>query len=713
MKFSFFLAVSAFSAPPASRPITKVVRLLEDMRKTLDKEQKTDKELHEKMDCWCKTNKKEKTAAILAAQQMIENLSAVIEETAAKAAVLKQAIKNLEAEIAKDQDSLAAAQEQRLKEQNEFQEEEKDMLETIDALTQAVAILGKTNGEGGKEEAASALIQVQSVLAPFKAVMQKDLWDFLGNSKEESGHLPTGLTQTKQSLEQVLNEVFDKPVVAKTKMLQQTDEAPGAAAGKSYNSRSGEIFGILKQMKDTFSSNLSQAQKEEMLAKQRFKELSAALQKEIAAATEAKNDKTSQLAEKLQRHAQAKADIKDTKAALSADERFQMQLEERCAMEDKNFGERQKTRSDEIQAVSETIGFLTNEDARDLFSRTFNNFLQTSSRLQLQRRHSAVTKLMQVAKKTRSLNLASLAVSLKLDGFERVKKVMDDMLVRLKKEQKNEYEQREWCTKELDANEDSLLVKNRLRDDLESMIQDIEGTITTLKSESKDLRDENAEMQKQLKRTGEDRARENAEFQSTIADQRATTQILKKALARLQKFYNAPTPKAALTQAKPAKKSFLQEEPENVPGRSVGNKAAPEQAKYSKQGASGGVVALIQAIIDDAGRIEADAMAAEQDSQKGYEEFVQSTNASVRANQHQLTNKALATSQAQADLATTKDEFNGTMGILEKLTGYSAAIHSSCDFVVKNFYINQKARQEELEAIEQAKAILSGSNFEG
>lgn len=84
---------------------------------------------------------------------------------------------------------------------------------------------------------------------------------------------------------------------------------------------------------------------------------------------------------------------------------------------------------------------------------------------------------------------------------------------------------------------------------------------------------------------------------------------------------------------------------------------------------------------------------------------------SVRANQDQLNNKALAISQAEVDLATTKDELNGTMGILEKLTGYNADLHKSCDFVVKNFDVTQKARQDEIESIQEAKAILSGSNF--
>ncbi len=35
-----------------------------------------------------------------------------------------------------------------------------------------------------------------------------------------------------------------------------------------------------------------------------------------------------------------------------------------------------------------------------------------------------------------------------------------------------------------------------------------------------------------------------------------------------------------------------------------------------------------------------------------------------------------------------------------------------CDFVMKNFETRQTARDEEIEALKQAKAILSGAKFE-
>ena len=51
-------------------------------------------------------------------------------------------------------------------------------------------------------------------------------------------------------------------------------------------------------------------------------------------------------------------------------------------------------------------------------------------------------------------------------------------------------------------------------------------------------RSEIAEMQTQLKRAGEDREKENADFQSTIADQRETQKLLTSALNVLKAVFD-------------------------------------------------------------------------------------------------------------------------------------------------------------------------------
>ena len=42
-----------------NRPVTKVITLLKDMLKQLEKEGAEDEDIYEKMSCWCQTNDKE------------------------------------------------------------------------------------------------------------------------------------------------------------------------------------------------------------------------------------------------------------------------------------------------------------------------------------------------------------------------------------------------------------------------------------------------------------------------------------------------------------------------------------------------------------------------------------------------------------------------------------------------------------------------------
>merc|ERR1711977_370154 len=66
---------------------------------------------------------------------------------------------------------------------------------------------------------------------------------------------------------------------------------------QSYAPQSGEIFGILRQMKETFESNLSASQKEELQNQNAYEELKAAKEEEIAAGQNQIDAKTQELAD--------------------------------------------------------------------------------------------------------------------------------------------------------------------------------------------------------------------------------------------------------------------------------------------------------------------------------------------------------------------------------------------------------------------------------
>jgi len=75
------------------------------------------------------------------------------------------------------------------------------------------------------------------------------------------------------------------------------------------------------------------------------------------------------------------------------------------------------------------------------------------------------------------------------------------------------------------------------KEDLTAKIEDLDSTIEQLTKAIDTLKSEVSEMQVQMKRAGEDREKENKEFQGTVADQRATQKLLTAALNILKGFY--------------------------------------------------------------------------------------------------------------------------------------------------------------------------------
>ena len=122
-------------------------------------------------------------------------------------------------------------------------------------------------------------------------------------------------------------------------------------------------------------------------------------------------------------------------------------------------------------------------------------------------------------------------------------------------------------------------------------------------------------------------------------------------------------------------------------------------------------MATIQQIINDAKAMEAEAIRSEEDAQKAYEDFVKETNGSIETKAKEIINKESQKAKAETELNQANQDKEAVLLDLEHLSNYNSELHQSCDFVMKNFDIRQTARDEEIEALRQAKAILSGADF--
>jgi hypothetical protein len=201
-----------------------------------------------------------------------------------------------------------------------------------------------------------------------------------------------------------------------------------------------------------------------------------------------------------------------------------------------------------------------------------------------------------------------------------------------------------------------------------------------------------------MKHAGENRVAENKDFQETIADQKATQVILKKALTRLEAFYKKKAAAAA---------AFIQ-----AHSNSYESQAPPPGfgGGYKKSGAATGVLMMIEGIIKESERTEETATKDEQEAQAAYEGFVKESNNIVDALNQGIAEKTEAEAKADVDIARTKKDQEDNMVQLEELHNVATELHQSCDFTLKNYETRQNARAAEMEALSQGKMILSGAD---
>lgn len=632
------------------KPIQKVIRLMKEMQSQLSKEADADEDMNSKMGCWCETNEKAKTHANAVNGQKATDLSAAIEEFTAKSASLTSDLEELAKQVAASTASLDTSTALREKEAAEFHASELDAIQNIESMKGALMVLGKVHGE-------ASLAQLdQASVAKVKKLLKKHFVEHL--------------------------DMFENSLTLEEQKAAMNFATNPAAFLQEDAPQSGAILGILKQMKESMETNLASSQSEEETAKATFADMKASKSKEISSAEELIDSKKAELAETDEKNAQSKETLEDTSETIASDTKFLANLKDKCDTALADYMARSKVRNEEIKAVAEAMEILTGDDARDLLLK----FIQVKSLKQSRNsaaRDRAAKYIQDAAKKLNNPHLSQLAVKVRLDAFTKVKASIDEMIVALKKTQGDEVKQKDFCNKEFHENEMKTTEKTNTKEDLTTLLADLETSKGTLADEIQTLKDQIAETHTEMKRAGEIRLAENKEFQMTITDQKATQEILAKALDRLKAFY--------------AKSSFLQ----------LGRKNA--QPGYKKNAGSSSVMSMIDHIIEESKAEEQDAIKAESDANAAYAEFNADASESVESMSKAMVNKAEELAKVDESHAKATGSLRATEADLLALLKYVSELHGTCDYLLRYFDVRQTKRSEEIEALQQAKAIFSGA----
>jgi len=350
-------------------------------------------------------------------------------------------------------------------------------------------------------------------------------------------------------------------------------------------------------------------------------------------------------------------------------------------------------------AVQETIAILNSDDSFDAMDKAVNTaFLQTASVSKEERaRRERVSALLQhAADVNQAPQLALLATMAQLDAFTKVKEEIDKLVIELNKQMSDEVAHRDSCIEEFASNDRDTKALDDKQTSLETKIADTEQTIKTLTADVTANQEAMAEMKTQMKRASENREAENGDYQQTIADQRLTQTILVKAVERMKEVY-----------------AFLQQQPGAAHIATSGNHtdAGNGPARFTKyeQNAGGArVVNMLETVLADSKTTEDEAIASEEDSQSAYENFMKDSNKAITKYMETITNLSEAKSKAKGDMSMAKTDLKQTVAQLGALSETLGDLRKSCDFLMNNFEARQSARAAEVDALKEAKAILSG-----
>jgi len=435
-------------------------------------------------------------------------------------------------------------------------------------------------------------------------------------------------------------------------------------------------------------------------------------------------------------------DLEDTKEALSEDEKFKLELEKSCATKTGDWELIKGIRADELTALADTIKVLNDDDALDLFKSTLPS--ASMSFMQIQVGSSALRAkalaLVQQARASRKstmtahpqLDLLALALSGKKAGFEKVISMIDAMVANLHKEQQGDDDLRAYCASSLDKADDQRKVLENSIHDSEVAISEMEGAIAQLTDEIAALTAGVKALDKSVAEATELRKEENADFKKLISDDSAAKDLLKFAKNRLNKFYNPklykPPPKLELTGEErltvnlggtvttPApggiantgiSASFLQTASDVAPP------PPPETfGPYQKKTDTGnGVIAMIDLLIKDLDKEIQEADVNEKHSQQEYEALMSDSAAKRAADSKSITDKDSEKASAEESLQTENDAKADATGEHMNTMKEIASLHGECDWNLKYFEVRKQARADEIESLNNAKAVLNGASY--
>merc|ERR1719162_2666450 len=446
---------------------------------------------------------------------------------------------------------MKAATSVRKEEKAAYDDEHKDLSESVSALERAIEVL-KKQGHNRK----------QASFAQVKALQDVKL-------------IPD---DAKNAISAFLQDDLNEEDLA----FMAAPEAFG------YEFQSHGVIEMLAKLLNKFISERTTVEKEELDRKNAYK---LTVQDITAQSDQAKADiadKTQSKAKNLEMAAGAKADLTETTETRAADQKYLDDLTAICANKASDFESRQTLRAGELEALSQAIEIISSGAVKGSAEKHLPALLQTkASSLAALRSESAsdvqgraAAYLQERAEQTGSRVLSQIATRVQEDPFRKVKKMIKDLIVRLMEEANDEAEHKGWCDTELSTNKQTREEKTDAVETLHAEIDELTASIAKLTENISELAAAVAELDAAMATATKLRSEEKAKNTETISDSQEAQTAVAQALTVLKEFYAKAAEATAFVQQKAEPEIF-------------------DKAYTGMGGEAGGVVGMLEVIESD------------------------------------------------------------------------------------------------------------------
>eukprot|EP00418_Pyrodinium_bahamense_P060575 CAMPEP_0179164212 /NCGR_PEP_ID=MMETSP0796-20121207/80571_1 /TAXON_ID=73915 /ORGANISM="Pyrodinium bahamense, Strain pbaha01" /LENGTH=692 /DNA_ID=CAMNT_0020866631 /DNA_START=179 /DNA_END=2254 /DNA_ORIENTATION=- len=648
--------------------------MLQMMQQKVMAEGQKEEKLWEKYMCYCESSSEALKKSISAAEAKLPELESSIKELTAETQRLKGDVEQAKADRGDADAALSQSESIQGKEHDSLVKEATETAANIKALDQAIKSLESGLSSSFLQTSAASTLRQLTVSLEMSTADRDLISAFLANDQSEG-------------------------------------ETPQTA----------EILGILKQMKEEMEAALQQITGQDNKTINEGGAMTKAKSAQIAALTKQIEEKMARIGENEVEIVSLEGDYDDTLKALEEDRKFLADLQKGCAKKKADWGEHQNLRSQELQALAQAIKILNDDEALNLFKKTLPTpptFLQvTASSKAKDLRQKALQALTAAQRRGQGqhgarLELLAAALRSRRASFDKVLKMIDEMMALLRKEQTDDDKKRDYCRAEIDETEDQLRELKLDVSDLEKAINENKQKIAGITEEVAALSQAIQQLDKQVAESTAQRKEEHADYVEQLGMNSATKELLMAAKNVLNKFYK---PKAQQAKSPPP----AEEEAPFFAQLSMRRAGAPDLppppedlgGSYEKSEGSGGVIHLIEMLATDLTKETQELESNERDAQQAYEEAMADASNKHAGDARIIAEKEGVKAEMEARLHKQTQEKKSKSKEVVSVGEYKKDLHSECDWLLENYDVRMDARDGEMQSLQQAKAVLSGADY--